>query len=450
MSNIYYSILVQVSRIVSQFVGVIFVAKEIGVNSFGVVAAANIFLNFSYLVRESGVNILAIKNINSTDELKSINFYSILIGVSIFFFMTLFSGLLSFFGNSRVALLVVSIAPMFLISSIYLVPQVIAEVQENFRFSAVSEAGALTISVIIGFFSAKHGFKEFSFAFQYNSFAIILLLQFLFFRKKYFVGYSIKAKNIKNYYNFSFGIISSGFMNYATRNLDVVVISGVFGGGVAGIYSMATKFVFLPVQNITSIFNKSYLPIFCSKKDISFEEISLVANKFSMFVLGLMSVVYIFIDDVVSLLLGESWLDVSLVVRLLVLAAYMQSLLSFYGIFIISKGETSFLRRLATAGFIFYAVGYLLASFFNYKYMMLSIVFSSVINFLFAIMEIRKKFFVYNNLVSVEYTLLAFLWIGASFFLVFLDANFLYRVIVVVLMVAVTSRWFFRNDKSVK
>ena len=450
MNNVYYSIIVQFARVVSQFVGVIFIAKEIGIDSFGVVAAASIFINFSYLIKESGINILAIKNINSTNELKTINFYSLLIGAAILFFMTFFSMGLGFFGDSRIAWLVFCIAPMFLVSSIYLVPQVMVEVQDSFRFSAFSEASALFASVVIGVFSAKYGLKEFSFAVQYNSFAIILLLQFLFFRREYFICYNVNFVNLKNYYSFSFGVISAGFMNYATRNLDVVVISSVFGGGIAGIYSMATKFVFLPVKNITSIFNKSYLPVFCSKKNISFEEVSSVANKFSMFVLGLMSVIFIFIEDIVHLLLGQDWADVSLVVRLLVVAAYMQSLLSFYGVFIISRGDALFLRRLAAAGFIFYAIGYLFSSFFEYKYMMLSIVFSSVVNFLFAIREIRKKFLVGKIRVSFWHVLLTILWIGGAFLSVYVDASLLCRVIIIGSIGAITSFWCFGNDKLFK
>lgn len=150
----------------------------------------------------------------------------------------------------------------------------------------------------------------------------------------------------------SFGADVTGFnlVNYASRNLDKILIGRFVGAEQLGFYGRADQLVLFPVNNIRGPVSSVAFPALSRLDPYSheFEHYYLLATKvIAWCTIPIMTLLYWSSDVLVLLLLGEGWEEVGPIVAILAIAGVLLPATSVRGILPLAIGES---RRYLWAG----------------------------------------------------------------------------------------------------
>lgn len=160
---------------------------------------------------------------------------------------------------------------------------------------------------------------------------------------------------------FGMNITFHNFANYASRNLDNILIGHHFGAVVLGYYDRAYKLLLYPHENLAGPLSRVMVPVLSRVQDqpAQFRRVFLQ----SCGVLNLVSIPGMVVaiwcsDELVTLLLGEKWLPISPIFFWLGIAGIMQPLINAAGWLFLAQGRSRELMLFSIAGSIVTAIGF--------------------------------------------------------------------------------------------
>jgi len=134
-------------------------------------------------------------------------------------------------------------------------------------------------------------------------------------------------KTYKDLLFFGSGYALDTYINFFADNTDNLIIGKVLGTSSLGIYSRAFQLFALPASFFGSIYDKVVFPILSSKQSNT-EKLSafyIFSNCFSLLILLPISLILLFNAElVISILLGDKWLDVVLPFQILVVGLFIR------------------------------------------------------------------------------------------------------------------------------
>lgn len=340
--NVSVNLTAQVIRFFLQVFSTIALARLLTPSDFGLVAMVSVFVNFVSLFKDAGLAQATVQKVKITHVQISCLFWINL---------TLSIGL---------GILIVSLAPLVAwiydeprllgISAVLAIPVVVsgfslqqrALLQRHMLFIKIVKIELISyaIGVCLGIISAYYGLG-------YWSLAIMPIVTSICSSFGLIVGIGWRPSlpklggGVRGMLSFGANITSSNFVTYLARNTDNFLIGKFLTVDALGQYSRAYGLMTLPISQINAPIGNALLPTL-SRLQHNPKELSklylLWLKRISWLTAIPIASAFAWGESAILLLLGSDWLEAGEIFKWLAVGSFMQPIVSFGGVALISKG----------------------------------------------------------------------------------------------------------------
>ncbi len=268
--------------------------------------------------------------------------------LSIIFFLVA-DNISSFYSDERITLIVKIASVVILFMGLGIVPRSMLIKNLQYRSIFIVNMVAITVSSIIGLLLAHNNYEYWSLVWQWSSFNILLSVGYLLIVGVK-ISFTFNWTSVKPLWNFSNKLILDDSLNYGARNLDNVLIGKYLNSVDLGYYSRAYGLMMIPLQNFVNIIRGLLFPAFSMiKEDLervkrvflqSTQTVSFLLLPFFLFGLN-------FTNEIVLIILGEIWLPIVPILRILLLLAIIQSHTTLISSIILSFGKSDLILKVS-------------------------------------------------------------------------------------------------------
>lgn len=363
-------------------------ARFLDKTDFGLIAIVTFVLNFTNLFIDLGITaaILHVKNISKL-EYSSLYWLNFFFSLILFFLIASTSKLLSnFYSEPQLVYLIPIMGSILIISSVGRQFKVIEQKNLNFRFISLVEIITAIISLIFAVVLAVLNFGVYALVYS----AIINVL----FSNIIFLNSGIRKFGLKLHFSFKetkhflkIGLYSTGgqILNYLNKEIDVLIIGRLLGTEVLGLYSLAKQLVNKPLSIINPIFTKISVPVLAKMQ----EDNELLKNSYLKLIKIISSInfivyffIFVFANQIVKILYGDSFIIIAPVVRILSLYMFLLVLRNPLGTLTIATGKTNLEFYWSLSMFIIMPITILISSYYNVETVAFSMTFVMLILFI--------------------------------------------------------------------
>ncbi len=318
---------------------------------FGTVAAILVFYIFFQLMAEAGLG-PAIINLDSLDRVdrNGLFGFTIFVGIGLaLLFAILAPAFLFFYALPRVDEVVPYIAISIFFFAASIVPNaLLLRDQAFFRIAMIGLFAELTsTSAVISLYYLVDPLQALASKAVFSAGSSLLLAWF--FSAKTEFGRPLpgaKFSAIRPLLSFSSYQFGFNLINYFSRNIDKILIGKYMGANVLGIYDKAYQLMTYPLMLLTFAMTPAIQPVIRRHaNDLEKVEVLHRDFTFKISILGATAGLFIFFfaDWIILVMLGEHWLDMIQIIRILAIAIPVQVVLSTSGSFFQAMNRTDIL-----------------------------------------------------------------------------------------------------------
>lgn len=318
--------LLRASTRVITFVRIAILARVLTPQQFGVFGVASLILTFLEIITETGINIFLIQEKGDIKKyISSAWIVSIVRGCIIALLLVVSAPFIVKFFNSpdsHSVILLIALVPFirgFINPSIIKIQKEIQFHREFYLRFILFIVDAL-VAIIVAFVTKSAE----SFAYGLIASALLeVVLSFIFFRP--YPNLSFELDKVKLIVRRGWWVTITGVFSYFAENGDNIVVGRVLNSSALGIYQVAYRFSTLPISEITDVVNKVTFPVyskFSDDRDRLWKAFIKVFTSSSILAVFLGAFIFIFAEQIIGILLGNTWMEAVPVVKIL----------AFYGI----------------------------------------------------------------------------------------------------------------------
>lgn len=331
----------------------IILARLLTPEDYGLVAMVTAVTGFVTIFKDLGLSSAVIQkdNINQK-EVSTLFWINVFITLGIALIVSLLAPLLvNFYDEERLLYITLVFSVSIFISGLSLQHNALMKRQMKFQSLSIINTASALVSVICGVLLAWFGFGYWAIVAITALFPALSTLA-LWIACDWRPSFTIKADNIKSYMKFGAGITGFDMINYFSRNMDNVLIGKFVGSVALGLYTKAYQLLLLPITQLRDPLNSVALPALSTLQHDPDKYRSYYARylfTLAFFSMPVVAYMAIFSKELILIALGDQWIEVSMIFRILALAAFIQPLLSTTGLVMISSGN---IKRYFTWGVI--------------------------------------------------------------------------------------------------
>lgn len=345
------SMLSRYSIYIVNFFSMIVVARLFAPEDFGVIGAVSVVATFLGMFVESGLGpaIINEKSLSSENR-NGIFTFTIMLG-SIAFLILFLSGnrLEEFYDIQGVSIVTkyVAIGAIFSGASIY--PTATLNRDKKFFSLAIAGIIANIVSLIVVVVLVQVVDSIHALASKNLTTVVINFVLVYFFSDKTELGkphLGFKIVAVKPLLKFSLYQFGFNFINFFSRNLDNILVGRYLGSFALGIYDKAYQLMRYPLMLLTFAMTPAIQPVMKEYASNPYEAEKIHRNfifKLSWIGIIVGFLLAIFSKWVILLLLGDKWLEVVPIIRILALSIPVQVVLSTSGAFFQAMNRTDIL-----------------------------------------------------------------------------------------------------------
>lgn len=344
ISGLKWTTLSQVSRIGTQLLSVLILARLLPPADYGLIAMATTVTGFAGLFRDFGTAAALIqKDDPSPRLLDSVFWLNVAFGVLLALLLGLLAPLIAYgFAEPKLKEVLWGLLLTFPIASLAAVHQALLEKSSCFRPLAIIE----TVTAFIGFVGAVcaawAGWGVYSLVLQ-TLLVVFLTTVCLWFASQWRPAFRWETNEIKSVMNFSRNLVGFNMVNYFIRNADNMLIGRFLGASELGIYAMAYRLMLWPLQNISSVVGRVLFPTFCrlqgDQNRIAGAYVQVTAT-IMLISAPLMFGFFILRVPFIAVVLGEHWKPMTDILVWLVPLGLLQSIGTSVGSLYLATGRT--------------------------------------------------------------------------------------------------------------
>lgn len=350
ISGVVWNGMGNIARQALMILTLIVMARYLSPDDFGVFSILMIFVSFMNIFSSMGTS-QAVIHIDNPDQcmLSTIFYFNIAMGVAMFGLLFLLSWpIAAFFDNPQLVHLLQIIGFVFILTTMSLVQKALLEKEMQFERVIKIETTALTISSILGILGAVNDLGVYSFIVMALSNAAILTLG-LWMNSHWFPSFEFSFANIKKVWSYSVNLTGSTIINYFARQADHFLIGKFIGSGALGLYSVAYKIMLYPLENVSRVIVRVLFPAFSELKQDNerFKQVYVKAITYiALITFPLMGGVFAVADHFVSVVFGDKWSQMTVILMILVPIGLMQSIVTTVGSVYMAKGSTNLMFKI--------------------------------------------------------------------------------------------------------
>lgn len=369
LNNVKWVSLSQIIKVGCQLLGMMVFSRFLSPREIGLMSIAVVVVNFTNIIRDMGSSAAIIQREVVTDDLKkSVFTLNFSLGILIFIFVFFFSDCISkFYHEPQLAIILKFIALTFPINSATSIHLALLERESLFSKIAKVEVFSSLLSLSIAVSLSIHGVGVYSLVVQTLLYSITSAIGFCI-CSSWRASFLFSFKEIKSILYFTTNLTAFNFINFASRNVDQIIIGKAFSSSVLGQYSLAYRLMLFPVQNITFVLTRSLYPLLSrlqNHKNEAFQVYMQSLRAISIITPPLMIGLAFISKDFVSLFFGSKWDLVSHILVWLAPVAIMQSLVSTTGSVFMSGGRTRILLLISIYNAILQVGAFIIGGFYS-------------------------------------------------------------------------------------
>lgn len=150
-------------------------------------------------------------------------------------------------------------------------------------------------------------------------------------------------KSIMDYVRFGADISGFNMINYFSRNLDNILIGKFIGSSALGLYNRAYQLLMIPITQLRDPLNSVGIPAMSSldfKSDRYRGYYKQYVFLLAFFSMPIVVFLAICAKPIILVVLGDKWIEASLIFQLLAIVAFIQPAASTRGMVLISSGQS--------------------------------------------------------------------------------------------------------------
>ena len=364
LSNVRWSAVSQIGRVGIQLVSVTVLARLLPTADFGLLAMATIITNFAAIFRDMGTSAAIIQREQLSDRLLDTVFWSnVVFGFTVGGIIAVTAPFVaSAFHEPGVQPLLVMLSLAFPVGASGAPHLALLERSSRFRSVAVIEVLSSTCGAVVAISAALSGVGAISLVIQ-TLIGTTLSTVLFWLVSGWKPGLKWNGAEFLGVLGFSGNLVAFNIINYFSRNADGILIGRFLGPMQLGYYTIAYRIMLFPLQNLTFVLTRAFLPIFSGNQQnaalIGRQYLKLVQFIFVItapLMLGLWSVR----EPFVVVVLGEKWRAASNIVAWLAPTGLLQSVVSTTGTVLIATGKTRLMRNLGLVCSLIFVTSFVL------------------------------------------------------------------------------------------
>lgn len=343
------TIVAQMTRIAVQVVSVVILARLLTPEDYGLLAMVLAIIGVGEIIRDFGLSSAAIQA-PDLSRVQRDNLFWINSAIGLVLAAAVFSGapvLAALFGESELIPIAQVLASTFIFNG--LATQYRANLTRDLQFVklAVTDVVAPVIALIVAIAAAVAGAGYWALVVQQIT-QVVVLLCFVVVFGRWLPRLPRRTAPMSGLLRFGWNIVASQLVGYLSNNVDTLLIGIRFGAAPLGLYNRGFQLLMTPLNQIRSPLTTVALPVLSRLRDDD--------NRFSDFVargqialgyslVAVLGLVISAAEPISAVFLGDQWLSVAPILRLLAIGAIFQTL-AFVGYWVyLSRGLTGYLFR---------------------------------------------------------------------------------------------------------
>lgn len=317
----------QILKFVLQIGGTLFLARLLSPEDFGLIGMVAIILNFVELFKDLGLSTATLQKAEINHAQVSTLFW-INVGLSIFIsflVIVLAPSITAFYSEPRLTWIVIALSGNFLLGGLTVQHLALLRRQMHFGIIARIEIASMSVGVAIAIASALLGGSYWALITWRIAQSITIVIG-VWLSCRWRPGLPQWNSEIRSMLKFGSNLAAAGILNYFSRNADNFLIGRFWGAQQLGLYAVAYKLLLLPIEQINSPITNVALPTL-SRLQNEPEKYTQYYYKALLIIttLGMPIVGFLFIDinKLIPLTLGQQWLDAVPIFQFLIPAAYV-------------------------------------------------------------------------------------------------------------------------------
>lgn len=370
-----------------QFIIGIVLARILSPYEFGLIGMLTIFIAISQSLTDSGLSRSLIRKVNCTkSDYNTIFYFNFLVSLSIYLILYFFSGYISRFYNEPILESLIKVLALTIIfNALSIIQRTILIKDLNFKDLAKASFLSSFLSGVISIFLAYRGFGVWSLiVLSLARFGFMTIFLWLLSKWRPIIHFSKKI--FFYHFNFGFKLTISGLIDTIYNNIFYLIIGKYYSTNTLGLFTKAEQFQQLPSQNLSGMINKVTYPILSKLQG----DLNSLRNAYRKIIRSTMLITFIFMlgmfsvsKSMIIVLLGNQWIDVVLILKILCLVGVFYPLHALnLNILQIQGRADLFLKLEVIKKIIAFPIVFLTIS-FGIEVLLYAMIFISLISFYF-------------------------------------------------------------------
>ncbi len=328
----------------------IVLARILGPVEFGRIGVIMFFISISNILIEGGLGgALVRKKETKKEDYSTVFVCNLLLSIFLYLILILLSSKIAYlYNDSKLKNLLITSGIVLIINSFQITQNAKLVHDLNFKKLSIYRFISIFLASIISIYLAQNGFGVWSLVIHQICTSLFITLSFVFL-EGFFFSMKFNKESFLDLYKFGVNTTISSIINTAFDNVYQLILGHNFSIKQVGFYYQAKKLQDAPNNLINAILQGSLfssLSKYQDQKD-SFKNIYDKTSKYLMILMGLTSTfTYIYAEDIIILLYGNSWLNSVFFLRILCLAAFFYVLESLNRIIFKIYNETNKILKL--------------------------------------------------------------------------------------------------------
>ncbi|MEC5151126.1 lipopolysaccharide biosynthesis protein [Cryobacterium sp. GrIS_2_6] len=260
----------QVIRLAVQLVGVVILARLLGPTDYGLIAMVVAIVGVGEVLRDFGLSsaVMRAESLSVTQR-NNLFWINTLIGAVLTIAIILLSNpIADLYGQPELVGICIAISFTFLLNG--MATQYRAGLARNLKFGylALVETAAPVLGLVVSVALAFTGFGYWALVWQQLVLASTGLILAAFLGRWLPGPYSRRAE-MGSFFRFGANLAATQILNYASANIDSIVVGYSFGSTVLGFYNRAFQLISLPLSQFNAPATKVAVPILSRIRDDS-------------------------------------------------------------------------------------------------------------------------------------------------------------------------------------
>lgn len=344
-SAVRWTALVAASKVFLQLAQVAVLARLLAPEDFGLMAMVAVVLGFGTLFSDMGINSAYVQRTGVTPAQRSSLFWlNILLGGALTsVVLTLSPVIAGFFGDARLAPLLMAASTTFCITALGQQLKITAEKALDFRPVACIEVAAALSGFVAALIAAYSGLGVYALVIGVIANAtMITLLAWLILAKGWRPMWRFRYADIPSFLGFGGALVASNLVNEVSRSVDLLIGGRMLAASTFGLYSLPRQLVFHVQGAVNPIITRVGFPLVAQLKadkdkvqSIYLKTLNMTAATNAPLYLG----VAFFAPQVITIMLGDKWLAEVDLLRILAIWGFVRSTGSPVGSLLLGMGR---------------------------------------------------------------------------------------------------------------